>query len=250
MSELIWKRAIEAAGLGDIYEKVLKSERLSFEDGMRLYAAPQSQCARLSRQHRARAQERQRRLLGAQPAHQLHQRLQQGLPVLFVLRASPKTIARAYVMTPEQAPPKVANYGDVPITEIHVVGGVNPKLPYTYYLELLRAIKAARPAAHIKAFTMVEIDQIVRAAKKPAEEVFEDLKAAGLDALPGGGAEVMSDRVHEDLFHTKPNADALAGTRRNRPPRRPQKQRHPAVRPRRADAGKSGALPQAARAAG
>ena len=72
---------------------------------------------------------------------------------------------------------------------------------------MLQAIKAARPAAHIKAFTMVEIDQIVRCSKKSAEEVFADLQAAGLDALPGGGAEVMSDRVHEDLFHTKPNAE-------------------------------------------
>jgi len=86
------------------------------------------------------------------------------------------------------------------------VGGVNPKLDYDYYLDLIRTIKAARPKAHIKAFTMVEIDQIVRRAKKPPREVFLDLKAAGVDALPGGGAEVMSDRVHEDLFATKPNA--------------------------------------------
>src|SRR5690606_26528925 len=54
--------------------------------------------------------------------------------------------------------------------------------------------------------TMVEVDQIVRRAKKPAAEVYADLKEAGLDALPGGGAEVMSDRVHEDLFAAKPNA--------------------------------------------
>ena len=120
--------------------------------------------------------------------------------------AKPKDDARAYVMTPEMAEQKVTNYLDVPISEIHVVGGVNPKLPYSYYLELLQAIKAARPKAHIKAFTMVEIDQIVRASKKSAEEVYEDLKAAGLDALPGGGAEVMSERVHEDLFAAKPNA--------------------------------------------
>jgi aminodeoxyfutalosine synthase len=56
-------------------------------------------------------------------------------------------------MTPEMAAQKVTNYLDVPITEIHVVGGVNPKLPYEYYIELLQAIKAARPQAHIKAFT-------------------------------------------------------------------------------------------------
>ena len=205
MSATIWRRAIEAAGLGDIHDKVLCAERLSFDDGMRLYAAPQlnvvGYLANITRE----------RLNGNVAYWVRNQHINYtnvcNKGCLFCsFYARPKDDARAYCMTPEQAAQKVANYLDAPITEIHVVGGVNPKLPYEYYIELLQAIKAARPAAHIKAFTMVEIDQIVRRAKKSPEEVFEDLKAAGLDALPGGGAEVMSERVHEDLFAAKPNA--------------------------------------------
>ena len=88
-----------------------------------------------------------------------------------------------------------------------MVGGVNPKLPYQYYLDVLRAMKQARPAAHLKAFTMIEIAQIQRIAKKPLEEIFADMKAAGLESLPGGGAEVFSDRVQGDLFWTKADSE-------------------------------------------
>ena len=201
----IWQHALEAAGLGGIHHKVLCGQRLSFEDGLKLYAAPQlplvGYLANITRE----------RINGnvaywVRNQHVNYTNVCNKGCLFCSFYARPKDDARAYVMSPEQAAAKVSNYGDVPITEIHVVGGVNPKLPYEYYLDLLRAIKAARPQAHIKAFTMVEIDQIVRASKKSAAEVFEDLKAAGLDALPGGGAEVMSERVHEDLFAAKPNA--------------------------------------------
>jgi len=201
----IWRRAIDEAKLSDIAEKVVRGERLSFEDGLRLYAVPQlnvvGYLANIVRE----------KLNGnvawwVRNQHINYTNVCNKSCLFCSFYAKPKDDARAYVMTPEDAAQKVVNYLHVPISEIHVVGGVNPKLPYSYYIELLEAIKAARPKAHIKAFTMVEIDQIVRAARKSAEEVFVDLKAAGLDALPGGGAEVMSERVHEDLFATKPNA--------------------------------------------
>ncbi len=204
-SGTIWRRAVEAAGLGDIHDKVLCAERLSFDDGMRLYAASQlnvvGYLANIAREkHNGNV------AYWVRNQHINYTNVCNKGCLFCSFYARPKDDARAYCMTPEQAAQKVANYLDAPITEIHVVGGVNPKLPYEYYIELLEAIKAARPEAHIKAFTMVEIDQIVRRAKKSPEEVFEDLKAAGLDALPGGGAEVMSERVHEDLFAAKPNA--------------------------------------------
>jgi aminodeoxyfutalosine synthase len=201
----IWQAQIERAGLDEIHAKVLAGTRLSFDDGLKLYATPQlpllGYLANIVRE----------RLNGnvawwVRNQHVNYTNVCNKGCLFCSFYARPKDDPRAYVMTPEQAAHKVSNYGDVPITEVHVVGGVNPKLPYSYYIELLQAIKAARPKAHIKAFTMVEIDQIVRASKKSAEEVFEDLKAAGLDALPGGGAEVMSERVHEDLFAAKPNA--------------------------------------------
>jgi aminodeoxyfutalosine synthase len=200
-----WRHQIEAANLSDIAAKVENGERLSFDDGLRLYQTPHLNVvgflANIVRE----------RLNGnvaywVRNQHVNYTNVCNKGCLFCSFYAKPKDDPRAYVMTPAQAAQKVRNYADVPISEVHVVGGVNPKLSYDYYLELLREIKAARPDAHIKAFTMVEIDQIVRAAKKSPREVFEDLKAAGLDALPGGGAEVMSDRVHEDLFYAKPDA--------------------------------------------
>ncbi len=209
MSDLIWKRTIAAANLGDIYDKVLAEERLTFDDGLRLYTAPQlnvvGYLANLVRERK-----NGNVAYWVRNQHVNYTNVCNKGCLFCSFYARPKDDPRAYVMTPEDAAAKVSNYADVPITEIHVVGGVNPKLPYDYYLDLLRAIKAARPKAHIKAFTMVEMDQIVRTAKKlskDVDEVFADLKAAGLDALPGGGAEVMSERVHEDLFAAKPNAE-------------------------------------------
>ena len=92
-------------------------------------------------------------------------------------------------------------------TEVHMVAGVWPALPYEYYLDLLRAAKAARPDIHVKAFTMVEIDQIVKTAGKPVGEVLAELEEAGLDSLPGGGAEVFSERVRQQLYPKKMGAE-------------------------------------------
>ncbi len=205
MSGVLWQKRIEAAGLGKIQEKVMNAERLSFDDGLQLYAtADLNAVGYLANIVRERKNGNVAYWVRNQHVNYTNVCNKGCLFCSFYAR--PKDDARAYVMSPEDAAQKVLNYGDAPISEVHVVGGVNPKLDYEYYLELIRAIKAARPKAHIKAFTMVEIDQIVRRAKKPPREVFLDLKAAGVDALPGGGAEVMSDRVHEDLFATKPNA--------------------------------------------
>ncbi len=205
MSGVLWQKRIEAAGLGKIQEKVMNAERLTFDDGLQLYAtADLNAVGYLANIVRERKNGNVAYWVRNQHVNYTNVCNKSCLFCSFYAR--PRNDARAYVMSPEDAAQKVLNYGDAPISEIHVVGGVNPKLDYDYYLDLIRTIKAARPKAHIKAFTMVEIDQIVRRAKKPPHEVFLDLKAAGVDALPGGGAEVMSDRVHEDLFATKPNA--------------------------------------------
>ncbi|RYX85486.1 CofH family radical SAM protein [bacterium] len=201
----IWQQRIERAGLADIAAKVEREERLSFDDGLQLYqTADLNAVGYLANLVRERKNGNVAYWVRNQHVNYTNVCNKGCLFCSFYAR--PKDDPRAYTMTPEQAAQKVLNYGDVPISEVHIVGGVNPKLPYSYYLELLRAVKAARPNAHIKAFTMVEIDQIVRASKKSPHEVYADLKAAGLDAIPGGGAEVMSDRVHEDLFFAKPNA--------------------------------------------
>jgi aminodeoxyfutalosine synthase len=95
-----------------------------------------------------------------------------------------------------------------------MVAGVWPKLEYGYYLDILRAVKAARPDIHVKAFTMVELDQIAKTAKRPLAEVLPELVEAGLDSCPGGGAEVFADRVHRSGYKLKQSGDAWLETAR------------------------------------
>ena len=115
-------------------------------------------------------------------------------------------------MTPEEVGGKIAAQLAEPITEVHIVGGVWPKLEYSYYLDVLRAAKKARPSIHVKAFTMVEIDEIARVAKKPLAEVLVELREAGLDSCPGGGAEIFAKRVHEAGYRRKIDGEQWLAT--------------------------------------
>ncbi len=105
----------------------------------------------------------------------------------------------AYTMTLDQ----VRAHVDPEITEIHIVGGLHNKWRFDDYLEIIRTVKAAKPDLKVKAYTAVEIDFFCRLTKKPAQWVLEELRRVGLDALPGGGAEVFSERVRRVLFHQK-----------------------------------------------
>jgi aminodeoxyfutalosine synthase len=108
-----------------------------------------------------------------------------------------------YEMTLDEVRMALRKHKDQPITEIHSVGGINPRLPYSYYMDLLRVMKEERPGVHVKAFTAVEIAEIARVGKVSMEQALRDLMDAGLDSLPGGGIEILSDRVHEELFGRK-----------------------------------------------
>ena len=82
-------------------------------------------------------------------------------------------------------------------TEFHIVGGLHPDLPYSYYLDLLRSLKTRFPAIHLKCFTAVEISHLSRLFNRSLEQVLRDLIEAGLGSLPGGGAEMFSPRVRD-----------------------------------------------------
>lgn len=94
-------------------------------------------------------------------------------------------------------------------TEIHIVGGLHPYLPFSYYTDMLRTIHAQYPEIHIKAFTAVEIVHLTRIDQRPhdIQGVLSDLMDAGLGSLPGGGAEVFDDRVHDEAFKGKIRSD-------------------------------------------
>jgi aminodeoxyfutalosine synthase len=202
---LILEQQLERAGLTDVHAKVVAGQRLSADDGMRLYACPDlaalGYLANLVREARHGDT-----TYYVRNQHINYTNVCNKLCKFCSFYVKPNH-ERGYVLTPEQVADRVRAYADVPITEIHMVGGVNPKLPYQYYLDVLGAMKKARPEAHLKAFTMIEIAQIQRIAKKPLAEVFADLRAAGLESIPGGGAEVFSERVHEDLFWTKADSE-------------------------------------------
>jgi len=101
----------------------------------------------------------------------------------------------------------VKNYDGKPITEVHIVGGVHPKLNLEFFADVLRRIKAHRPGLHIKGFTAVELDYMFRKAKMNSEQGLKYLKDAGLDSLPGGGAEIFDPEIREKICADKVDAD-------------------------------------------
>jgi aminodeoxyfutalosine synthase len=101
----------------------------------------------------------------------------------------------------------VKKYDNKPETEVHIVGGVHPKMNLYFFADLLKAIKAHRPDLHIKAFTAVELDYMFRKAKLTPEEGVQVLKEAGLDSIPGGGAEIFDEEIRQQICADKVDAN-------------------------------------------
>jgi aminodeoxyfutalosine synthase len=113
----------------------------------------------------------------------------------------------AYTHTLEDVWAKLQQRAHQPLTEVHVVNGLHPDLPFDYYTELLRGFKRIRPGIHLKCFTAVEIAFFADLYGKTDEQVLIELREAGLDSLPGGGAEVFSPRVRRKLAADKCDGD-------------------------------------------
>ncbi len=109
----------------------------------------------------------------------------------------------SYTLSTDQVKEAVASRLDEPIDEIHIVGGLNPELGYDYYLGLLRAVRKERPNVRIKAFTAVEIAFLSDKYGLSHEQILSDFARSGLDALPGGGAEVFSPKLRQRLCPEK-----------------------------------------------
>ena len=110
-------------------------------------------------------------------------------------------------LTIDQMMDIVRSYDGKPVTEVHIVGGVHPKLTLAFFLDLMRAIKAHRPELHIKAFTPVELDYMFRKAKVSVKEGMRMAHEAGLDSLPGGGAEIFHPDVRSIICDDKVDAN-------------------------------------------
>lgn len=192
---------LKQAGLYDIYEKIEARERLSAEDAERLYASRFlpviGWLANLVRE----------RINGKKAWYIYNQHINYSNICTnlckFCAFGKEKGAPLSYEMSIDEIVNRIRERKDEPITEVHIVGGLHPDLPYDYYLNMLKAIKRERPEIHIQAFTCVEIAHIAKIGGKGIEETLTDLINAGLGSIPGGGAEVFSPRIRERLCPSK-----------------------------------------------
>lgn len=198
----IARRALVRAGLEDITDKVVAGERLSLEEGMRLFETPDAAAvgslANLVRE----------RLHGDRTYYNRNQHINATnvceATCMFCSFSRLKTgDPRAYTMSMEQALSRIRRLRDTFITEVHIVNGLNPDLPFSYYTDLLKALKEERPDLHIKGFTAVEIHYFHEKYGMTYPEVIQALRDAGLDSMPGGGAEIFAHRVRKKICHDK-----------------------------------------------
>ncbi|PIE74814.1 MAG: aminofutalosine synthase MqnE [Deltaproteobacteria bacterium] len=188
-----------------IFDKVKNNIRLDFEDGRILYETTDlmgaGQIAGFKR----------KKLHGDSSFFIYNQHLNYTNicrnKCLFCAYAKDYCSNGSYQYTMEDVYDEIMKRIDEPVREIHMVGGLNESLPYNYYIDLLKTIKKARPDVTIKAFTAVEIDHLSKISSMSVEDVVKDLAENGLEMMPGGGAEVLSDRVRKKLFPRKINKD-------------------------------------------
>jgi aminodeoxyfutalosine synthase len=199
--------------LEPVARKIEAGERLSIEDGEALYESPDvwGVCAL--------ADLVRRRLHADVAYYNVNRHLNYSnvcaLSCKFCAFYRKKDQDGAYTMTPAQVADEARKAELAGATEIHIVGGLHPYEPFSYYTDLLGAIRDAAPRLHIKAFTAVEIVHLAKIAKRFKRDdrtagirwVLEQLKEAGLGSLPGGGAEVFDDRVHDEAFKGKIRSD-------------------------------------------
>ena len=193
---------LATGGLQDIASKLDAQTRLSLEDGIRLF-----ECPDLLAVGWLANRERERRH-GDDTFFNHNLRLEAtNVCVASCLFCSFARLQPgdngAYTMSLDQAWNKLREREDQALTEVHVVNGLHPDLPFEYYTELLRGFKQIRPDIHLKCFTAVEIAFFADLYGKTDEQVLDELIDAGLDSLPGGGAEVFSDRVRRKICHDK-----------------------------------------------
>lgn len=117
----------------------------------------------------------------------------------------------AWEMTPEEILAEIDRFRDKNVTEVHIVGGVHPHRDMEYYESMLRAIRKANPGLFIKAFTAVELDFMFKKSRITAAEGLRKLKAAGLDAIPGGGAEIFDETIRKTICPDKSDSQTWLG---------------------------------------
>jgi aminodeoxyfutalosine synthase len=198
--------AIEAIRIRAIEEKVRAGERLSFDDGIALEESTDlfalGEMANLVRE----------RLNGNFGYYNVNTHINPTNVCVFTcdfcaFRADLGE-ARAYVMERDQIVERARQAHERGATELHIVGGLHNKLPFEYYVDVVRWIKETAPEIHVKAYTAVEIEFFAKIAKLSTKQVIEQLIEAGLGSLPGGGAEIFHPEVREQICGAKASTES------------------------------------------
>jgi aminodeoxyfutalosine synthase len=184
-----------------IAEKLTARERLNFQDAVALYRSPDILALGWL------ANEVRERLHGNVTYFNVNRHINPTNVCVAACRlcafGRKKDAPGAYTMALDEAFETAASGYSEAVTEFHIVGGLHPELPFQYYLDLIAGLKERFPQVHLKALTMVEIAFLARRAKLSIEETLRQLKQAGLDSLPGGGAEIFNERVRRVICDHK-----------------------------------------------
>jgi aminodeoxyfutalosine synthase len=187
--------------LGDIRAKVEAGERLSFDDGLALEASNDlltiGELANAVRERKNGSVAYYNVNTHINPTNVCVYRCD------FCAFRADMNEARAYVMDEGQVRERASQASARGATELHIVGGLHNKLPFEWYVDIVRWVKAAAPEIHVKAYTAVEIEWFAKIAKKPIRAILQELIDAGLGSLPGGGAEIFHPEVREEVCGAK-----------------------------------------------
>ena len=197
---------IQRSGLRDIYDKVVASERISDADALRLFESKDFNAVG------AIADFARRKRTGNNRASYIVNRYVNYsnyciLSCQFCSFARKKRDADGFQLTVEEIVQKAREALALGITELHIVGGLHPSLPFGYYTDMLKALKALDSRLQLKCFTAIEILHLAWIAKKSVEQTLVELKAAGLDSLTGGGAEIFRKEVRSQIARGKESAE-------------------------------------------
>jgi aminodeoxyfutalosine synthase len=200
-------RALERDGLGDVRDKVLSGERLSDAEGLRLLEARDLAAVGALANHVREARHGDLTFYNRNVHLNPTNVCVATCKFCSFARPDDRHASEGYTLRLEEAVEKVLSKKPLGITEVHIVSGLHPDLPFEYYTELLRRIRADWPTLTIKAFTAIEIHFFAEKFGKSYEQVLRELVQAGLDTLPGGGAEIFAPRVRRKICDDKATAD-------------------------------------------
>jgi aminodeoxyfutalosine synthase len=191
--------------LRDLYDKVAAGERISEDEAVRLFESKDLNALG------AMADLVRQRKVGDKASYILNRYINYSnyciLSCQFCAFARKKRDADGFQYTIEEIVQKAREALQVGITELHIVGGLHPSLPFSYYTDFLKALRALDPRLQLKCFTAIEILHLAWLAKKSVKETLTELKAAGLDSLTGGGAEIFRPEIRSTIARGKESAE-------------------------------------------